>query len=78
MILARLSPEMLFRTTYHMPYTDDFGDDDNVAVVVDLINRAGGFVEILKALAVAGTVDYSVAIDYAELIKPCVFFLSNS
>ena len=27
---------------YHMPDTVVFGDTDNVAVIVDLINRAGG------------------------------------
>ena len=61
---------------YHMPDTVVSGVDDNVAIVVDLISRAGGYVGIYKALEFIGSMNYTVNIPLEELTKPCVFSYS--
>ena len=57
---------------YHMPDMVASGVNDDVAVVVDLINRAGGFVEIYRALTMVAPIDYTADIDYAgeQLTSP--------
>ena len=57
---------------YHMPGTVVFGETGNVAVVVGLINRAGGFLEIQNALWQSEYLDFSKAHSYDVLSKPCV------
>ena len=59
---------------YPMPDTVVSGVDDNVAIVVDLISRAGGYVGIYKALEFIGSIGYSANIPLDALSKPCVFF----
>ena len=61
---------------YHMPDTVVSGVNDNAAIVIDLISRAGGYVGIYKALEFIGSIDYSVNIPLDALTKPCVFSYS--
>ena len=61
---------------YHTPDTVVSGVNENVAIVVDLIYRAGGYVDIFKVLQYVGTLEYRVDISHAELTQPCVFSYS--
>ena len=61
---------------YHMPDTVVSGVNDNAAIVIDLISRAGGYVGIYKALEFIGSMNYTVNIPLEELTKPCVFSYS--
>ena len=60
---------------YHMPDTVVPGVNDDAAIVIDLINRAGGYFALYKAFEFNGSIDYSVNITVDALSKPCVFFL---
>ena len=59
---------------YHMPDTVVPGVNDDAAIVIDLINRAGGYFALYKAFEFNGSIDYSVNITLDALSKPCVFF----
>ena len=59
---------------YHMPDTVVPGVNDDAAIVIDLINRAGGYFALYKAFEFNGSMDYSVNITLDALSKPCVFF----
>ena len=61
---------------YHMPDTVVPGVNDDAAIVIDLINRAGGYVALYKAFEFNGSIDYSVNITLDALSKPCVFSYS--
>ena len=62
---------------YHMPVTVVSGVNDNAAIAIDLISRAGGYVGIYKALEFLGSMNYTANIPLEELTKPCVFSYSS-
>ena len=60
---------------YHMPDSVVSGVNDNIAIVIDLINRAGGYVAIYTALEHIGSaMYYAIDISIDELNKRCVLF----
>ena len=61
---------------YHFPDTVELGVDENVAIVVDLIYRAGGYHYLFKSIQYVGTLNYEIDITLAELTQPCVFSYS--